>query len=392
MKKLLFVVHTLQVGGAERVLLNLLKNIDKEKYDITVLAIVNDGVYVKEVQNIEGIKYKYLFNAFFKKSRENKKSKLYKPCRKLMSMIWKIYLLLIKYFPKQMYKVAVKKDVYDIEIAFLEGKVSKFVANSSNKNSKKIAWIHTDINNVSGINTFKNIEEEKQCYKTFNKIVCVSEEVKKRFTMKTDIKENLYVQMNPINSKEILQRSNEEIVKNLNNKGLVVSTVGRLVKEKGYDRLLEIHKKLIDEGILHTLWIVGEGEERKKLEDYIRDNKLEDTVNLVGYTTNPYKYVKNSDIFVCSSRIEGLSSALIEATILEKIIVTTDCPGTKEILGENGQASIIVENSTEELYKGLRNVLTDFNLRERLSEKIKTRSNILNIKHVMKQIEKIIDN
>lgn len=390
MKKLLFVVHTLQVGGAERVLLNLLENLNKEKYDITVLAIVNDGIYVDEVKKIEGVKYKYVFDSYFKKSRGNKKSKFYKITRKIMNMIWKIFILQIKNFPKVLYKKAVKEK-YDVEIAFLEGKISKFVANSTNPNSQKIAWIHTDINNVSGINIFKNIEEEKQCYNRFDKIVCVSEEVKNRFIEKTKITENIYVQINPINSKKILEKSQEPIVKKLNNKGLIVSTVGRLVKVKGYDRLLEIHKRLIEEGILHTLWIVGEGEERGKLEAYIKDNKLEETVNLVGYTQNPYKYVKNSDIFVCSSRIEGLSSALLEATILEKAIVTTNCPGTKEIFGENGKTAIIVNNTTEDLYEGMKLILTNFKLRERLKERIKTRTKLLDIDNVIKQIEKILD-
>lgn len=390
MKKILFVVHTLQVGGAERVLLNLLKNINKDKYEVTVLSIVNDGIYVEEVKKIEGIKYKYLFNAYFKKSRQNKKSKFHKITRKLMNIIWKLYLLQIKHNPKRLYRKAIKEK-YDVEIAFLEGKVSKFVANSTNPNSKKIAWIHTDINNVSGMDIFKNIEEEKQCYKQFDKIMCVSEEVKKRFMDKTQITENLYIQMNPIDSKEILEKANEPIVKELNNKGLIVSTVGRLVKVKGYDRLLEVHKKLIQEGILHTLWIVGEGEERKNLETFIKENKLEETVNLVGYTKNPYKYVQNSDVFVCSSRIEGLSSALLEATILEKTIVTTNCPGTKEIFGQSGQTAIIVNNTTEDLYEGLKQILTNFDLRERLKERIKTRSKLLDIDNVISQIEKILD-
>lgn len=390
MKKVLFVVHTLQVGGAEKVLINLLKNINKEKYKITVFALVNDGIYVDEVKNMEGVEYKYLFNAFFKNIRNDKKSIFYKPCRHIMNLIWKIYLLLIKYFPEKLYSKFVEEK-YDVEIAFLEGKVSKFVSHSTNNKSKKIAWIHTDINNIPAINTFKNIEEEKECYKRFDKIICVSEDVKKRFIEKTGITENLYIQMNPIDSKEIIRKSKEPITTNLKNKGLVVCSVGRLVKEKGYDRLLEVHNRLIKEDIMHTIWIVGEGKERNKLETYIKNNHLEATTCLIGYDKNPFKYLKNADIFVCSSRIEGLSSALIEATILEKIIITTNCPGTKEIVGQNMEAAIIVDNDTEALYQGLKKLLTDFDLREKLEQNIKTRSTKLNIDNVMKEIEKIID-
>lgn len=390
MKKLLFVVHTLQVGGAERVLINLLKKIDKNKYSITVLAIVNDGIYIDELKEIEGVKYKYLFDTFFKKSRENKQSKLHKICNKIMNFIWKIYILLIKYFPKMLYKKTVKEK-YDVEIAFLEGKISKFVANSTNRESKKIAWIHTDINNVTGINIFKSLKEEKSCYEKFDKIICVSDEVKKRFSNKTGIKENLYVQVNPICSKEILEKAEEPITEELNKNGLIICSVGRLVKEKGYDRLLEIHNKLINESIIHTLWIIGEGEERVKLESYIKEHHLEDTVNLVGYRKNPFKYVQKADIFVCSSRIEGLSSAMLEATVLGKAIISTNCPGTKEILGEEGQAAMIVENDAEDLYKGLKLMLTDPKLRDKFRKNIKERSKKFDMSNVILEIEKILD-
>lgn len=390
MKKVLFVVHTLQVGGAERVLINLLKKIDKTKFDITVLAIVNDGIYIDEVKNIEGVKYKYLFNTFFKESRENPKSIKHKISKKMMDLIWKMYILLIKYFPKMLYKKAVKEK-FDIEIAFLEGKISKFVANSTNEESKKIAWIHTDINNISRINIFKNLEEEKANYGKFNKIICVSEEVKRRFSEKTGIQENLYVQINPICSNEIIEKSDEIITDELNHKGLILCSVGRLVKEKGFDKLLEVHNRLIKEEIIHTLWIVGEGKERKRLEKYIKDNNLEDTVNLVGYSENPYKYVRKSDVFVCSSRVEGLSSAVLEATILRKVIISTNCPGTKEILGEDGQAGLIVENNREELYKGVKLILTDSKLRDKFAENIKTRGTLFDIDNVMLQIEKLIE-
>ena len=390
MKKVLFVVHTLQVGGAERVLINILKNLNKEKFEITVLALVNDGIYTEEVKEIEGIQYKYLFNTYFKNSREDEKNKFHKFSKKVMDLIWKSYILLIKYFPKTIYKIAVKEK-YDIEVAFLEGKVSKFVANSNNESSKKIAWIHTDINNINGIDIFKNIKEETKSYEKFSKIICVSEDVKERFSKKTGIKHNIYVQLNPICSKEIIEKSNEPIQENLNHYGYVVCSVGRLVREKGFDRLLEVHNKLIQENIVHTIWIVGEGLERKKLQQYIKSNHLEDTVNLIGYSKNPYKYVKNSDIFVCSSKIEGLSSALIEATFLGKVIVSTKCPGTNEIVGEDGQSALVVENNTEALYDGMKRILTDPNLRERYRKNIKLRAKEFDIDNVIMQIEEILD-
>ena len=378
------------MGGVEKIILNLLKKIDTTKYDITLLSIVNDGIYVDEVKKIENIKYKYFFNAYFKKTRANKDSKLFNISNKIMNIIWKKYLFLIKYFPKRVYKKHIKEK-YDIEIAFLEGKVAKIIANSSNPDSRKVVWIHTDIENIRRKNIYRSKRDEIDCYKKFDKIVCVSEDVKKHFINKTGIKKNIIVQPNPINSIEILEKANEKIEEDLPKKGLVLCAVGRLAYEKGYDRLLKVHKKLLNENIENTVWIVGEGLERPKLEKYIKAQNLEDTVKLVGYTSNPYKYIKNSDIFVCSSRIEGLSTVVIEATILKKPIVTTMCSGMQDILGKDNSCACIVPNNTKALFGGIKKVLLDENLRKKYSENIEKRKERFDINKVILDIEKILD-
>lgn len=388
-KKLLFVVHTLQIGGAEKILVNILRYISKRKYDITVLALVDDGVFVDEVKSIEGITYKYVFKSYFKKARANKNSKFHKIASNIMSSIWKRYLKKIKFDSKKIYEKYVDEK-YDVEIAFLEGKVSKFVSCSNNKESKKIAWIHTDIN-VGTNSIFMDDEDEKKCYNTFDKIVCVSGEVKNRFIQKTGRDKDVYVQINPVDCLDILEKSKEELKITKNEDVPVVCTVGRLVQVKGYDRLLEVHKRLIEEGIKHELWIVGDGVERRRLEDYIKKNKLEKSAKLMGYSNNPYKFVKNSDIFVCASRVEGLSTVIVEATILEKVIVSTDCPGAKDILGDDNECALVVENDAVSLYEGLKEVLTNDELREKYQKNIKMRSEHFNLRNTIGQIEKIID-
>ena len=388
-KKLLFVVHTLQIGGAEKILVNILKYISKRKYDITVLALVDDGVFVDEVKNIEGVTYKYVFKSYFKKARANKESKFHKIATNIMSSIWKRYLKKLKYNSRELYEKYVDEK-YDVEIAFLEGKVSKFVSSSNNKDSRKIAWIHTDIN-IGTNSIFIDDDDEKNCYNTFDKVVCVSREVRNRFIQKTGRNNNVLVQINPVDCLDILEKAKEELTIKKNNDVPVVCTVGRLVQVKGYDRLLEVHKRLIDEGIMHELWIVGDGVERKKLEDYIRKNKLEKSARLMGYSNNLYKYVKNSDIFVCASRIEGLSTVIVEATILEKVIVSTDCPGAKEILGDDNECGMVVENDAVGIYEGLKAVLTDKELEKKYQENIKKRSELFNLRNSIGQIEDIID-
>ena len=131
MKKVLFVIHTLQIGGAEKSLVNILKNIDKRKYSVTVLSLVDDGVFVNVVKDIKGINYKHGFRSYFKKARANKHSRFHKIANRAMGHIWKSYLNKMKNCPGKLYKKFVD-DKYDVEIAFLEGKVAKFVASSVN--------------------------------------------------------------------------------------------------------------------------------------------------------------------------------------------------------------------------------------------------------------------
>ena len=219
----------------------------------------------------------------------------------------------------------------------------------------------------------------------------MSNDVKYHFSQKTGIVDNVVVQMNPINSKEILQKSKEPIRKKLNHDGIVISAVGRLAYEKGYDRLLKIHKKLLKENIKNTVWIIGEGTERENLEKYIKENNLENTVQLIGYSNNPYKYVKASDVFVCSSRIEGLSSAVIEAAILNKPIVSTLCSGMKDILGDDNENALIVSNDTYNLYLGIKKIILDKDLREKYIKNIKNITQKFDINNVISNIDKLLE-
>ena len=238
---------------------------------------------------------------------------------------------------------------------------------------------------------FVSLDEEIDCYKKFNKIVCVSTDVKFHFCHKTGITENVVVQLNPINIKEILEKSKEPIKEKMIHNGIIICAVGRLAFEKGYDRLLKVHRKLLREHINNTIWIVGEGLERARLEEYIKDNKLEESVQLVGYTQNPYKYLKEADIFVCSSRIEGLSSTVIEAAVLDKPIITTLCSGMRDILGDDNTNALIVPNHTYNLYKGLKKLILDENLRKVFQENIKNTTQKFDINTVISSIDKLLD-
>ena len=389
--KILFLIHTLAGGGAEKVLVNLIENMDKNEFDISVMTIVDYGVYVDKIKEMPGVKYNYIFKSFFKETLKDSNNKHYKIAKKVMDCIWKFYDIVIKYFfNEKKYRKYIKEE-YDIEVAFLEGKSAKIISKSPNTKSKKFVWIHTDLTKLTkSSKIFINSNEEKKCYKTFDKVGCVSQGVKRAFIKKTGFSENVERHINPINAEEIIKESKETVTDIQKPDKLLLCTVGRLIPEKGYDRLLKCHKRLLDEGIEHELWILGEGVERNNLEAYIRENKLENSVKLLGYKTNPYPYMAKADLFVSSSRVEGFSTVLCEAIILGKPIVATRCPGTVEIAGRKGTGTIITKNDEEGLYEGLKKMITDKEFYNDCLEKVKVRAQRFELDKQIKNIESLL--
>lgn len=375
-KKILFLIDMLRGGGAEKVLTDIVKYLDKDKFDITVISVFDGGKYVEDVKKYT--KYDYIFPEY----RSN--SCLSKIINSLKYRTAKFMLRRVK--PKILYKYAIN-DKYDYEVSFLEGYSSIIVSGSTNEKAKKIAWIHTDLIKNPWSKDYFKYQSEKDMYLKFNKIMCVSEDVKKSFEEKFNIQNNVYVQYNPIDENLIKYKSKEELDIERTNKFLI-TTIGRLEPQKSYDRLLRVHKKLIDLGYDYELWIIGEGSEKGRLEKYIMNNNLNSSVKLLGFKKNPYKYLSVSDLFVCSSLIEGFSTVATEATILGVPIVTTDCSGMKELLG-NSEYGVITENDENQLFNGLSKILDNNKLYNHYLIKSQERSEYFKLENRMNEIEEI---
>ena len=377
MKKVLLFVDNLDEGGVSKVLFDLLENINREKYDITIMALYNNGMYKDKIK--EYGKFKYCFD--IPDPNDNSlKANLYR----------KYWGGMLRLPEKFMYKWFVKEK-YDIEIAFIHGWSTKFISGSNNKKSKKIAWVHADLvtwDKVDGV--FKNLEHHKKAYSKFDEVICVSQTVKEGIEKKYNVK-NAKVLYNPINREKILKLSNEKIDDiNHSNKFKLIS-VGRLSKEKGYDRLLRVVKKLVNEQIGCELLIIGSGKEYDKLNSYIKNNNLEYNIKIVGYKENPYKYVKSSDLFVCSSLSEGYSLVIAESLVLGIPVVSTKCSGPIEIL-RNGENGLLVENSEEGLYKGLKEIINSNELYINYKNRAVKEGTKFGVDNFIKSVEEILDN
>lgn len=374
--KLLFLIESLSGGGAEKVLSVLLKHLDKTKFDITLCTIVDTGIYAEEVKKY--VKYTSVLGNLQKKNLLGK-------------IVYKILIMFIyRILPSQLIYTLFIPKKNDIEIAFVEGFCTKILSHSTNKKAQKIAWAHTDlINNHWITSIYKNKQDEKQSYQKYNKIIGVSN------TATTAIKQlyninNAVTLYNPIESDNIIEKSKEFIALPSKTQTIRMATVGRFVPQKAYDRLLRVIKRLYEDGYSIELWILGDGEQRPMLKEYINTHSLNEIVTLWGFQKNPYPYLKHSDIFVCSSVSEGYSTAVTEALILELPVITTACSGMDELL-LNGKCGLITENSENGLYEGIKYVLDNTSLLASYKQNILKHQERFLLSNQMIQIENLFN-
>lgn len=337
MIKILFFIENLTGGGAEKVLRDLVNHMDQTKFDITVQTVwpCDASKYL-----VPGIRYKSMYPS------ESKANHLRYRAEAETGLA---------------YRLRVKVD-YDIECAYLEMGPTKVMSASTNKKAKKLAWIHCDLTKaVDDPQAFA--AKTAAWYAKFDQIVCVSQNVKERFDELFHNRFPTTVLYNVIDDASIRENALLPLPEEMKKRRFTVLSVGRFSPPKNFMRLLRAHKQLLDEGLQHDLWILGDGPERPMLEQYVLENRLQDSVWMPGFLENPYPFMREADLLACTSVYEGYSTFMTEGVILGKPIVTTDVTGMRELLGDS-EYGLIVENEDEAFYQGLKRMLTDSKLRE----------------------------
>lgn len=364
-KKVLFVLEAFDKGGIEKVTLDIVNNLDPQKYDITVKVIWFGG-HCQSLVN-KNIKVE----PFFKKYRKG---------------IMRLFI----YLPKKILYRLYIREKYDVEIAAGDGIPSRIISGSTNKKSKKVSWIHMDVlKRGSQLKELNNKTKAYKFYEPFDLIACVSNDCKNSFINKFGFENKIRVIYNPVPDRDIKKLSEEDVELKFDKSVMKIISVGRIVEQKGYDRLLEVHKRLIDENINHHIYILGDGDKRNELENYINENKLNNSVTLLGFKSNPYKYIKKCDLFTVSSRDEAFSIALVESIVLNIPVISTKCSGPSELLN-NGEFGLLVENTLEGIYTGLKKLLIDKDLYNHYKNKAKERCNIFDFNNALHKFENII--
>jgi len=372
--KVLFRHRSMEMGGVEKVVLSMLQNLDKKKFDFTICLNINQGElrdsFPSDIRKV-----------YIAKGKEDLSKNRF--VRNLQLVKRKLLLEKAEKDPKIADSLLNEK--YDVEIATTYS-IYKTVLNSTNKNSKKIAWLHSDLT-LEGFDPYR--EEIFKNMQQFDYIIYGSQQCKD--SLEEKFPEVNFppgeVVLNAIPIKEIKEKSSEFIPQREEIPTFI--SVGRLHFRKGYKTLLEVHKKLLDDGFAHKIEIIGDGEDYEELLSRSKELNVEKSFMLLGTKLNPYPFVKNSDFYIMPSESEGWPLIIAETLILKKPVLATNVGGIPEMI-DHDKTGYLVEYSQEGLYEGMKKFLTDKELIKKIEKNLENIEEKFDSKKIFTAVEKII--
>lgn len=379
--KILFVINTLGQAGAETALLSLLQTLAGEKgearYEISLYVLTGQG----EMASRLPADVRLLNKEYREESVLTAKGRKYLKKTVLKAMftrgtVGKLFPYLVKntcvmlgkkrLLPdKLLWRVLsdggmVLPEEYDLAVSYLEGGAAYFVADHV-KAAKKAAFIHVDYEKAGYTRAL-----DKDCYLVFDKIFTVSDEVREAFLKAyPELPDKTEVFHNILNKEEIVRRAEEGAGFTDGFTGTRLLSVGRLTVQKAFEVSVDAMKRLKDAGKNVRWYVLGEGDQRKKLQEQIDALGLTEDFILYGAVNNPYPFMKQADIYVHASRFEGKSIAIQEAQILGKPMVVSDCSGNREQVC-HGKDGLMCDLTPESLAENIMFLLDDEALRRKL--------------------------
>ncbi len=365
-QSILFVAHTMNIGGVEKALLAELASYSPKEYDIHVALLEKKGDLLSKLPphiTLHEISFykenKHIFN---NPPLSNIKSYLQQKqilfalkllyayiCYKLtrtQKVLFNLMFSNVEEFPIEFDKVL----AYAGPFPFIDYFVTKKV-----KAKEKQVWIHYDISK-----THPDIGIINKLYDNYNKINIVSQQGKEIFdnTFPHFVTKSRFYP-NKINKQEILQLADELENPFVNYNGINIVTVGRVSKEKGQYMTLETLELLLDAGYNVYWHYIGNGNDLNNCKTKSKEYGIENNAIFYGAMVNPYPYMKHCDIYVQPSKHEGFCITLSEAKLFDKPIITTNFTGAKEQLNCYNSQCKIVDFSSDSLFKGIVNIIND---------------------------------
>lgn len=368
-KQLLFIIDSLDCGGAEKSLVSLLSLINYDKYEVDLILFGAGGILEKQVpEEVTIIDYKH--KILFPKTLISQLKKLY--CHILLSPQLRLNK---KRHGSEIHWRTIKHvypnctTYYDAAIAYQQGVPSFFLVDKV-KARKKIAWINANI--------FADKYDMTYCepyYQKIDDIIAVSDKLSDIIsTNLPSVKEKVSIIYDCINPDQIKCLADEPTDDIKNNAGVSIVTVGRLSGPKNHFLAVDTAKALKEKGLVFRWYFVGEGELHDAIKEKINNYHLENEVIMLGLKENPYPYIKNADIYVQTSSYEGFCITLAEARILLKPIVSTNFDVVYDQIVDY-QNGLIADMNPESVASKVLELINNQTLRQQIIENLKKEKN-----------------
>lgn len=342
-KKILVVVPSFHNGGTISSLKNILPILKEFEFVVDVFPLTNEGEnyeYISQYANVIGRKVDNGADGSVKRVsvRDN---------------LFRIFFLVVKGIKKQLVKIGIdisevlfkhsvrrlQKNNYDVVVAFQEGQPTRYI--SLFKNVKKISWVRCDYGNMLKIS---NGKPQHKLYSKIDQVVCVSEYTKEVFTrLLPETKDAAIALHNLIDTERIRRGASEgfKLDERFLYEGFRIVSIGRIDPVKQFSLIPMIARQLVITGCVYKWYIIGGKaieNEYNLLVDNISQYGVADNVLLLGEISNPYPYIKQADLVVCTSLSEACPNVINEAKILHTPIVCTDFGSAREFItdGQDG--------------------------------------------------------
>ncbi len=364
MKKVLFVLQSAASGGSNTSMLNLLEQFKNEGQETDLFLMQHEGAFIDRAKDVANLLSENKSIASVLTNKSNLKKRGIGAYAIRLLYILRCRLFGVKKTNEKLYKSAAKKlsGKYDTVVAYQESLCTEFCQYIECQ--KKVAWIHS---NYERFSVGKTTEHLRGLYEKYNEIVCVSDAARKALLENLTLDEKrVHLIRNIIPREYILSQSqkNETLP---NKKTYTFASMGRFTYDKAFERAVYAAKRLKENNVDFVWYIMGQGEDFDKINQSIKEEKIENCLLLLGVKKNPFPYIKQADCFVMTSRFEAQPMVLNEALTLGVPVISTEFLSAHEVVND-GVNGIVVENSNNGVLEGILRFISDETLRNELKD------------------------
>ena len=363
-------------GGAEKVLIDILRRLDRNRFCITLLLIYRDDVYTRSIP--EDVEVIYLH----RRSTVNRQRLI----RRLR--MYGLYDLTLEKYYRPLVRRKLRGRSFDSIVSFMEGAAVRLHSFIMDKGQRNLTWVHIDLLTKHwSAPFFRNDVHEKGVYEKMDGVAFVSEESRQKFVELFDYnKDNLTTIYNLIPRQDIVDAARKEPVEK---RRFTIVLVGRLNSQKRFDRAVDVAARLKRDGLDFEMWIIGEGELRPEIEEQIEERGVGDNVKLLGFKSPPYPYMGVADLYLSTSSSEGYPLTLCEALCLGRPVVSTKTSGPSEIL-DNSRFGVLTDHDVDSIYVAVKEMIGNPDRRRAYAKKALERSAMFDVSSTMNRIAAFI--